>query len=130
MLPELLSILFKCDVRMDFISQMFFQDQFQFISLLAQPLRFSFYRSTSVILVVFLLVISRPKKSFSSKSCPLSGRFMVLASYYPLDLFHSSDFLFLSIRSMSGVVFPFLFTGGHHSSYRSLFIPVLRSIVL
>ena len=39
------------NVSMDFISQMFFQDRFQIISLLAQPLLFSISQSISVILV-------------------------------------------------------------------------------
>ena len=47
----------ESDIRMDSISQMFFQDRFQIISLLAQPLCFSFFRSISVILVVFSVVI-------------------------------------------------------------------------
>ena len=79
---------------MNFISQMPFQDRFQIISLLAQPLRFSFYRSTSIILVVFLVVIGRPKKSLSSKSCLSYRSFVVLASRYPLELFRLSEILF------------------------------------
>ena len=82
---------------------------FKSFSLLTLPLRFSFSRSISVILVVFLVVIWRPTKSFSSKSCLFSLRFVVLASYYPLKLFHLSDILFLTIRSILEVVFPVSF---------------------
>ena len=63
-------------------SHVFSKITFKFFSLLAQPLRFSFSRSISVILVVFLVVIWRPKKNFSSKSCPFSRSFVVLASCY------------------------------------------------
>ena len=80
---------------------------FKFFSLLAQPLCFSFYRNISVILVVFLVVISGSKKNFSSKSCQFYRRFVVLASCYLLELFQLSDILFLPIRSMSGIVFRF-----------------------
>ena len=131
-------ILFEFDARMNFISQMPFQDQFQIISSLAQPLCFSFSRSISVILVLFLVVIWRPKKSLSSKSCLFSRRFVVPTSCYPRELFHLSDIVFLPIRSISEVVFPFLFIGGHrsrrilrphHFSYRYPIISVLRSSV-
>ena len=60
------------------------------------PSSFSFYRSISVILVVFFIVIWRPKKSFSSKSCLFSRSFVVLASCYLLKLFHLSDIPFLT----------------------------------
>ena len=80
---------------MNFISLMFFQDQFQIISLLAQPLCFSFCRSISVILVVFLVAIWRSKKSFSSKSCPFFRSFVVLVSCYPIKLFQVMQILFI-----------------------------------
>ena len=54
---------------------------------------FSFSRSISVISVVFLVVIWRPKKSSSFKSCPFSQRFVILATCYPLELFRLSDIL-------------------------------------
>ena len=79
----------------------------KYFSLLAQPLRFSFSRSISVILVVFLVVIWRSKKSFPSQPCPSSRRFMVLASYHPLELFQFVRYSFLPIRSISGVDFCF-----------------------
>ena len=63
-------------------SHAFSKISLKFFSLLAQPLCFSFYRSISVILVVFLVIIWRPKKSFFSKSYPFSRRFVVLASCY------------------------------------------------
>ena len=113
---------------MNFISQMLFQDRFQIISLLAQPLCFSFYRNISVILVVFLVVISGSKKNFSSKSCQFYRRFVVLASCYLLELFHLSDILFLTIRSMPGVVFLFLFTKGHRS--RRILRPHISATVI
>ena len=56
---------------------------------------FSFSRSISVILVVFLVVSRRLKKSFSSKSCPFSRRFVLLASYYPIKLFLVMQILFI-----------------------------------
>ena len=68
---------------------------------------FSFSRSISVILVVFLVVIRRPKKSFPSHHCLSSRRFMVLASYHPLELFQFVRYSFLPIRSISGVIFRF-----------------------
>ena len=124
---------------MDPISQMHFQDRFQIISLLAQPLRFSFYRSISVILVVFLVVSSRSKKSLSSKSYLFSRRFVVPTSCYPRELFHLSDIPFLYHPEFVRSCFPVYFhrrrtsqknSSSSHSSYRSLIIPVLRSSVL
>ena len=53
---------------------------------------------------------------------------MGLASCYPLDLFHLSDILFLTIGSMSGVVFPFLFTGGHRS--RRILRPQISATII
>ena len=74
------------------------------------PSSFSFCRSISVRLVVFLVVIWIPKKSFSSKSYSFSRIFVILASCHPLELFQSSDILFLPIRSMSEVVFSRFFS--------------------
>ena len=70
----------------------------------------------------------KTEEEFSSKPCPSSRSFVVLASCYPLELFHLSDILFLPIRSMSGVVFPFLFTGGHHS--RGILCPHISAKVI
>ena len=84
-------------------SHAFSKIDFKLSSLLAQPLRFSFSQSISVILVVFLVAIWRPKK-ISLKSCPFPRRFAVLARCYPIKLFLVVQ-LFSSIRSISGVVF-------------------------
>ena len=56
---------------------------------------FTFSRSISVILVVFLVAIWRSKKSFSSKSCPFYRRFAVLARCYPIKLFQVMQILFI-----------------------------------
>ena len=113
---------------MNFINQMLFQDQFQTLFIVG---------STSLLFILpeylsnFGGVSRRHLKiaeEFSSKSCPFSRRFVVLVSCYPLELFHLSDILFLPNRSMSGVVFPFLFTEGHHS--RRILHPHILAIVI
>ena len=87
-------ILFKAWCKNEFHqSHAFSKIVFQMLSLLAQPLCFSFSQSISVILVVFLVIIWRPKKSFSSKSCLFSRSFVVLVSCYPRELFRLSDIL-------------------------------------
>lgn len=58
-----------------------------------------------MVVLIIILNIWRPKKSSSSKSCSFSRSSVVLASCYPRELFHSSDILFLSIRSVSEVDF-------------------------
>ena len=112
---------------MNFISQMLFQDLVQILFIVGSTL--PLFHSLGVS-QQFRWCFSSIAEEFSFKSCPFSRRFAVLASCYPIKLFHLSDILFLPIRSMSEVVFPFLFTGGHHSSYHFLIIPVLRSSVL
>ena len=101
---------------MYFISQMLFQDRFKIISLLAQPLAFHSSGVSQQFLVVIIFILNlEDRRRVSLKSCPFSQRFLVLASCYPLELFHLSDSLFLPIRSISEVVFPFLFTRVHRS---------------
>ena len=90
----ILKFISKCDVRIDSISHMPFQDRFQIISFLAQPLCFSFSRSISVILVVFLVIIWRSKKIYH-KSCPFPRRFPVLARCYAIKLFLVMQILFI-----------------------------------
>ena len=72
----------------------------------------------------------KTEEEFSSNPCPCSRSFVVLASYYPLKLFHLSDIPFLNHPEFVRSSFPVSFTGGHHFSYRYLIIPVLRSSVL
>ena len=67
-------------------------------------------------------------EEFSSKSCPFSRRFMVLASCYHLESFQFVRYSFLTIRSLSEVVFPFLSTGGHHS--RRILRPHISATVI
>ena len=67
------------------------------------PSSFSFYQSISVILVFFLVVIWRPKKSFSlnlARSLEDSGfQLLVILSNYSI----CQIFIFLTIRSILGV---------------------------
>ena len=111
-----------------------FQDRFQIIfQCWLNLFVFSSFRSVSTIHGGVSRRHSRILKTeeeFLLNPYPFSQRFAVLASYYPLELFHLSDILFLTIWSMSEVLFPFLFIGGHHSSYRPIIIPMLRSSIL
>ena len=139
--PELFSILFKCDVRMNFISHMSSPRSFKFFSSLVQLFYSSYSGVSEQFLVVFIVVILRfwrPKKSFFSKSCPFSQSFVVLASRYPLDLFHLWVILFTHpeyVRSCFSISFhrrPSFLKNSSSSyfSYRYPIIPVLRSSVL
>ena len=101
---------------MNFISQMPFQDQFQIISLLAQPLCFSSSQSIPVILVVFLVIIWRPKKKISLKSCPFSRKFAVLARRYPIKLFQVMQILFIHSEHFRSCFLSRL-SGGHLSEH-------------
>ena len=74
----------------------------------------------------------RLKKSFPSKSCPSSQRFMVLASCYPHNCFDCENF-FSSIRSNS-IVFSDWFSVAHHlriihSSFQLSFSKSYRCII-
>ena len=67
----------------------------------------SFHRSISVILVLFLVVIWRPKKSFSSKSCSVLLKIRGASSMLSSQIVSNHVILFLPIRSIPGVVFRF-----------------------
>ena len=64
--------------------------------MLAQPLRFSFSRSISTILVFFLVVILNieDRRRISLKSCPLSRKFAVLARWLSYQIVTSRAIIF------------------------------------
>ena len=75
------------------------------------PSSFSFSRSISVISVVFLVVILSFEdwSRVSQKSCLFSRSFVVLASCYPLELFHLSEVPFLTHPEHVSSCFPISF---------------------
>ena len=95
-------------------SHAFSKIAFKLFSWLAQPPCFSFSRSISTILVLFLIIflnIRRPRR-ISLKSCPFSRRFMLLAWCYPLKLFPVVQFFFIHPEYFRSC-FPSRSSGGH-----------------
>ena len=113
---------------MNFISQMPFQDRFQTLFIVGSTSLLFILPEYFSNFVVFLVVSRRPKKSFPLSIAILSkihgSSFMLSVSNYSI----CQIFLCLPIRSMSGVVFPFLFTGGHRS--RRILRPHISATVI